>query len=191
MPAATATAATQATSSGAMNEWFRTAFPILVVPVLSNWTAAICDPFAGKKEIPITDGHIATRNCGAIPSAMPTGTIARVAPGGAGLAGRQRCDREEDDRERPGRRLRDPAERADDVVLVRDDEGVSHPRQPEERDDRDDTGGEDARLGDIPRVHPAEQDDQGRDHEHERHPQEHEREPCPLGISHDANTRAV
>lgn len=65
------------TSIGIVNECQIGSLDSRVVPVLSMFTAAICDPLAGKSQTPINDGHIATIVAGAS-DARAIGTIVRM-----------------------------------------------------------------------------------------------------------------
>src|SRR6187401_2546688 len=67
------TTATHDTSIGIVNECQMGTCVSLVEPVRSVSTDAICEPFAGNSQTPMSDGHIAVITPGASPAASAIG----------------------------------------------------------------------------------------------------------------------
>ena len=63
---------------GRMNEWFRTNFPIFVVPDKSKAIVATSAPEVGMKNRPFTAGYIPIKEAGPSPRAKPSGITART-----------------------------------------------------------------------------------------------------------------
>ena len=79
---AVSVAATVATSPGRMKLWFRRYFPMRVVPVRSNATAASTVPYVGRKKFPLTAGYEPRMSAGGRPRATATGPRMATVDGG-------------------------------------------------------------------------------------------------------------